>query len=577
MSKAFHTYIRRAAALLLTLCLLPWSLVTVSADADTEATLPVCYQQNDPRWGHLEQLAPGGCGILSLVNAVHYLTGNFIDPVGLAAYARSIDAYYGSVGGGTARWVLYHQLDDYEKKYGFEVTMTGKDAGAKHQGLIDHLSAGGAAVAHVKGHFIALCGYDKATDSMLVYDPAATPDRQTTVAPLWMTTDFLTTHPRMTVDWFCLIERTGTTTVELEGVSEKGKDRELITSARVGQGTTDLNPLKGKVKHRSPMETLFYVLDYDYTTVYETAVDLGGKRTADFTLPLDVSSWKLGTHTLRLSARGTDGSVTDIAEYTIFVGDGKDGYDPATGTLKINMSSFADQKGVIRSPQSLQSEGYAFRSAGDTLYLGHLDLSRYTAVRFYYSATEAFFGSTDATISLSSSSNTVVETVIPPADLPLNEIQTVTVDLTACDYIGELWLAIHHSTRKMCYLREIRFYEGEIPTDTEEPADTASETPAETPDTDIPEESTAPETSAETPDTDIPEESAAPETPAETPAETPDTDIPGESTAPETAPSTDTQAPATGCTATLPTVGFVILALLSAAVLPRRDRRRGRG
>lgn len=533
-----HTYIRRAAVLLLTLCLLPWGILTASADEpDTQASLPTCYQQNDPRWGHLEQLAPGGCGILSLVNAVHYLTGNFIDPVGLAAYARSIDAYYGSVGGGTARWVLYHQLDDYEKKYGFEVTMTGKDAGAKHQALIDHLSAGGTAVAHVKGHFIALCGYDKATDSMLVYDPAATPDRQTTVAPLWKTTDFLTTHPRMTVDWFCLIERTGTTEVELEGVSEKGKDRELFTSARVGQGTTDLNPLKGRVKHRSPLETLFYVLDYDYTTIYETSVDLGGKRTADFTLPLDVSGWKLGTHTLRLSARGTDGSVTDIAEYTVFVGDGKDGYDPATGTLKINMSSFADQRGVIRSPQSLQSEGYTFRSTtGTELYLGRLDLSRYTAVRFYYSAVESFFGSTDAKISLRSSSETVTETILPPADLPLSEVQTVTVDLTACDYSGELWLAIQHPTRKMCYLREIRFYEGEIPADTEEPVDTAPDTPAEAPDTDIPEESTVPETAA----------------------------------------PTDTQAPDTGCTATLPAACFVILALLSAAVLPRRDRRNSR-
>ena len=424
MSKAFHTYVRRAAALLLTLCLLPWSLMTVSADADTEATLPVCYQQGDPRWGHLEQLAPGGCGILSLVNAVHFLTGNFIDPVGLAAYARSIDAYYGSVGGGTARWVLYHQLDDYEKKYGFEVTMTGKDAGAKHQGLIDHLSAGGTAVAHVKGHFIALCGYDKTTDSMLVYDCAASPDRQTTVAPLWKTTDFLTTHPRMTVDWFCLIQRTGNTTVELEGVTEKGHDREIITSARVGQGTTDPVTLKGTVKHRSPLRTLFYVLDYDYTTVYETAVDLGGKRAADFTFSLDVSDWKLGQHTLRLSARGTDGSVTDIAEYTVFVGDGKDGYDPATGTLTVNMSSFAAQKGVINSPQSLKSEGYAFRSTqGSQLYLGHFDLSRYTAVRFYYSAVEDFFGSTDATIGFRSSSDTVAETVMPPADLPLNEIQ----------------------------------------------------------------------------------------------------------------------------------------------------------
>ena len=538
MGKSFHTYLRRAAALLLTLCLLPWGILTASADdTDTGAPLPTCYQQNDPRWGHLEQLAPGGCGILSLVNAVHYLTGNFIDPVGLAAYARSIDAYYGSVGGGTARWVLYHQLDDYEKKYGFEVTMTGKDAGAKHQSLIDHLAAGGTAVAHVKGHFISLCGYDQATDSMLVYDPAATPDRQTTVAPLWKTTDFLSTHPRMTVDWFCLIKRTGSTEVELEGVREQGKNREIITSARVGQGTTDLNPLQGRVKHRSPLETLFYVMDYDYTTVYETSVDLGGKRTADFTLPLDVSGWKLGTHTLRLSARGTDGSVTDIAEYTVFVGDGKDGYDPATGTLKINMSSFADQKNVIRSPQSLQSEGYAFRSAqGDTLYLGHLDLSRYTAVRFYYSATESFFGSTDATVSLRSSSDTVAEAVMLPADLPLSEIQTVTVDLTDCDFSGEVWLAIHHPTRKMCYLREIRFYEGEIPADTEEPADTSPDTPAEAPDTAVPEESTAPETSA--------------------PA--------------------DTQAPQAGCTATLPAACFVILALSSAAILPHRHRRYGR-
>ena len=534
MSKAFHTYARRAAALLLTLCLLPWSLVAVSADADAEATLPVCYQQNDSRWGHLEQLAPGGCGILSLVNAVHYLTGNFIDPVGLAAYARSIDAYYGSVGGGTARWVLYHQLDDYEKKYGFEVTMTGKDAGAKHQGLIDHLSAGGTAVAHVKGHFIALCGYDKTTDSMLVYDPAATPDRETTVAPLWKTTDFLTTHPRMTVDWFCLIERTGSTTVELEGVAGKGHDRELFTSSRVGQGTAAPATLKGTVKHRSPLQTLFYVLDYDYSTIYETDVDLGGGRTADFAFSLDVSDWKLGQHILRLSARGTDGSVTDIAEYTVFVGDGKDGYNPATGTLTINMSSFAGQHGVVRSPQTLKTEDYAFRSTtGSELYLGHLDLTRYTAVRFYYSAVEAFFGSTDAKICLRSPSGTVSEIILPPADLPLSEIQTVTLDLTDCDYSGELWLAVQHPTRKMCYLREIRLYEGDIPPDTEESTETTADTSAE-------------ETVTDTSETAFPENTA----------------------------HDDTKAPQTGCVSALPAAFFVSIALPLAVLLPRRKGRR---
>jgi hypothetical protein len=373
---------------------------------------------------------------------------------------------------------------------------------------------------------------------MLVYDPAATPDRQTTVAPLWMTTDFLTTHPRMTVDWFCLIKRTGSTTVELEGVSEQGKNRAIITSARVGQGTTVLTPLKGTVKHRSPLDTLFYVLNYDYSTVYETNVELGGGRTADFTFLPDVSEWELGAHTLRLSVRGTDGSVTDIAEYTVFVSDGRDGYDPATGTLTINMSGFQDQNNVVKAPQSLQSKGYVFRSrTGAELYVGDVDLSRFTSVRFYYSAVADFFGDTDAGISLRSADGTVVETVIPPADLPLSEVQTVTVDLTACDYSGALWLFFTHPTRKMCYLREIRFYEGEIPADTEDSTETTDETTVDTT-----EEETVTDTSAET-------------------------------ATPETAAPADTQAPEAGCAATLPTVFFVTLAMLAAAPFSRRERR----
>jgi hypothetical protein len=423
-------------------------------------------------------LAPGGCGILSLVNAVHFLTGNFIDPVELAAYARSIDAYYGSVGGGTARWVLYHQLEDYEQKYGFEVTMTGKDGGAKHQSLIDHLSAGGTAVAHVKGHFIALCGYDPETDSMLVYDPAATPDRQTTVEPQWKTTDFLSTHPRMTVDWFCFIKRTGHTEVELEGREEIGQNRELFASVHAGQKTETPTVLRGSVKHTSPLETLYYVVDYDYRTVHETSVDLGGKSTADFSLPLDVSDWKLGSHTLRLTARGLDGSVTDIAEYTIFVSDGKDGYDPATGTLTVNMSAYADQSGVVSHSSLLDYDGYVWRSSADSLlYLGDFDLSRYKAVRFYYSVRGDFFGDTEPLIGLTSGithvqpgddPHTVAAGALPAADLPLTETQTVTLDLSDCTYKGGLWLSVLRPARKIFYLREIRFYEGEIPADMEE-------------------------------------------------------------------------------------------------------------
>ena len=474
-------HIHRAAAILLCACLLLACLpMTVWAEEtnSTETALPVCYQQNDPRWGAQEQLAPGGCGILSLVNAVHFLTGNFINPVELAAYARSIDAYYGSVGGGTARWVLYHQLDEYEKTYGFDVVQTGKDAGAKHQTLIDHLSGGGTAVAHVKGHFIALCGYDAQTDSMLVYDPAATHDRQTTVEPQWKTTTFLSTHSRMTVDWWCLISRTGDTSVTVEQSDETGKNRELYPTVRHGQDKNDSLILRGSVRHSSAVQSFFCVVDYDYDHIVELTGETETKgRTTSFEVSVDLSGLKLGQHTLRLSARCENGAVVDIAEYSLFVTDGKDGYDPLTGTLTVNMSGFFGQTGVRDAASSMNYDGLVFRSAAETvLYIGKMDLSKYTAVRFYYSVKETFFGQNQALLGLRSTPTTfgfrnstveMTEAVaagnIPEAAYPLAAVQAVTVDLTDCDYHGDLWFAVYHPVRQPFYLRKICFYTGDVP------------------------------------------------------------------------------------------------------------------
>jgi hypothetical protein len=236
--------------------------------------------------------------------------------------------------------------------------------------------------------------------------------------------------------------------------------------------------LRGKIRHTSPLETLYYVVDYNYGNVYETSVDLGGKRSADFSLPLDVSGWRLGRHTLRLTAKGADGRVTDIAEYTVFVSDGGDGYDPATGTLTVNMSAYADQSGIVSHSNLLNYDGYIWRSSADSLlYLGDIDLSRYKAVRFYYSVRGDFFGDTEPLIGLTSGithiqsgddPSTVAAGALPAADLPLTEIQTVTLDLTDCTYRGGLWLSVLRPARKIFYLREIRFYEGEIPADVEE-------------------------------------------------------------------------------------------------------------
>ncbi len=52
--------------------------------------------------------------------------------------------------------------------------------------------------------------YDAGTDTYLVYDSAANPTkRQTTAKPTWLSGEYLSTSPYMTVDWWCLLERTG--------------------------------------------------------------------------------------------------------------------------------------------------------------------------------------------------------------------------------------------------------------------------------------------------------------------------------------------------------------------------------
>lgn len=154
--------------LLLSAAISPLNAAAVSDPTGTDAPLPECFQQTDERWAGKELIGPNGCGLIALVNAVNYLTGNFIDPVELAVYAHRIDAYNGSVGGGTARWVLYNQLARYERQYGFRVTDTGMDAGVRHRDFIRNLKAGGVAVCHVYGHFITIVDYDAGTDTYLV-------------------------------------------------------------------------------------------------------------------------------------------------------------------------------------------------------------------------------------------------------------------------------------------------------------------------------------------------------------------------------------------------------------------------
>ncbi len=178
-----------------------------------EAATPTCYQQADSRWGGVYfgnwTVAESGCGILSTVNAVNYLTGNFIQPTELAQWGYSNNHYNGSYGQGTVRWNFYPAVTAaFGGKYGFKVSDC-QGGTIYSAALKNHLLAGGAAVVHVPNHFMAINAYDSATGKFFVYDSSAAPKRNTSVYGSWLTADEIHGNTLCRVDWFCLVTRTG--------------------------------------------------------------------------------------------------------------------------------------------------------------------------------------------------------------------------------------------------------------------------------------------------------------------------------------------------------------------------------
>ena len=123
-------------------------------------------------------LHDSGCGIFALVNAVGYLTGNNMNVEDVASWALQGNGY--STSEGTVGSTLYPRaISQYGKTYGF--TGDGKEiwAGWGSQQLKNHLIAGGVAVGHVPGHFIAIIGYNQGTNQYHVLDSYPTNARAT--------------------------------------------------------------------------------------------------------------------------------------------------------------------------------------------------------------------------------------------------------------------------------------------------------------------------------------------------------------------------------------------------------------
>ena len=173
-----------------------------------------CYQQSDPRWGSAVyggwNLSASGCGILATVNAVNYVTGNFIQPQAIAQWAYENNHFNGTYGQGTMRWPFYGNITAaFGNAYGFSIS--GLQSGTIYDSkIIPHLQSGGAVIVHVPNHFMAINAYNSANGTYLVYDSAAKPERNTTTSGTWLTAAQLQSNSLTVIDWFCLVSATGT-------------------------------------------------------------------------------------------------------------------------------------------------------------------------------------------------------------------------------------------------------------------------------------------------------------------------------------------------------------------------------
>lgn len=126
-------------------------------------------------------IGKSGCGLLSIVNAVYYLNGKFIDPIMLADYSvASNNRPYG----GTSDKLTKDFCGKYGKTYGIKFMKDAKTIAD----VKSNIQSGQVAVVHVMGHFVAVVDYNASTGKYLVLDSAPAAKRGTSGSGYrWMT------------------------------------------------------------------------------------------------------------------------------------------------------------------------------------------------------------------------------------------------------------------------------------------------------------------------------------------------------------------------------------------------------
>ena len=468
-------------------------VVYASGEEEAVFNTPECYQQAKGLWSSFviggSSIATSGCGLLSLTNAVNYLTGNFIEPTNLAKYAYSIDAYNGSIGGGTARWVLYNQLQAYEKKYGFKVTSAGRDGTITRPDVKAHLKKGGTVIAHVYGHFIAIVGYNEVNNTYCVYDCAANASKRYSYPyGTWLSEDILKNSQYMSVDWYCLLERATNSIVKLDQEGGTYKNSKATVSYFVTSNENTLIDVSGFALDERGIESFFYIVDDKITEQYPLSTvaryDIYDKFTnyqvcdptkIGFEGQIDTTKLTKGTHRIIISDKTPKGGVCDVATVMINKGTVDGTIDKVNKTNTVEMSRYSNQAGLRDTWPEAGIYQPCFRAEYNyVLDLGQIDFSNYKRADIYYSTDQSFISNKDGVQSVIGFKNSNYSFGYHGMPLDLKDSiaytnminarggwttdSVVSVDLTNINYNGPTYLSGYNQESALYVVKKVVFY-----------------------------------------------------------------------------------------------------------------------
>lgn len=468
-------------------------VVYASGEEEAVFNTPECYQQAKGLWSSFviggSSIATSGCGLLSLTNAVNYLTGNFIEPTNLAKYAYAIDAYNGSIGGGTARWVLYNQLQAYEKKYGFKVTSAGRDGTITRPDVKAHLKKGGTVIAHVYGHFIAIVGYNEVNNTYCVYDCAANASKRYSYPyGTWLSEDILKNSQYMSVDWYCLLERATNSIVKLDQEGGTYKNSKATVSYFVTSNENTLIDVSGFALDERGIESFFYIVDDKITEQYPLSTvaryDVYDKFTnyqvcdptkIGFEGQIDTTKLTKGTHRIIISAKTPNGGVCDVATVMINKGTVDGTIDKVNKTNTVEMSRYSNQAGLRDTWPEAGIYQPCFRAEYNyVLDLGQIDFSNYKRADIYYSTDQSFISNKDGVQSVIGFKNSNYSFGYHGMPLDLKDSiaytnminarggwttdSVVSVDLTNINYNGPTYLSGYNQESALYVVKKVVFY-----------------------------------------------------------------------------------------------------------------------